>query len=134
MKTIYQNPNILNVYYNGENNYIILKWDSFNITLKEIQKMHRIILTYAIENDCHVYVAETSYTTSKLSDDIINWWKTEWIQEMQKNGIRLIVTVYPRNILAQISTTEWQNGNYGSIKMMNVFNLKQASKTIEELR
>ena len=132
MKTIYSNPDILTVYHDVEENYILLKWNSFHISLEEIKLMHKKILEYAVENNCHVYVAETSYTRSKLGDEILKWWKDVWINEMQKNGIRLIVTIYPRNIIAQISTTEWQDGNYGSIKMMNVFELTQAAKTIKE--
>ncbi len=134
MKAIYSHPDILTVFHNEEKNYILLKWMSFNISLSEIKHMHQTILDYAGEHDCHVYVADTCETISRLGDAIIMWWKETWISKMKENGIHLIVTILPRDIMAQLSTFEWQQGEYGGIKMVNVLTLEQANIAIETYR
>ena len=132
MKKIFEGRFALSVFHNEEYNYIILKWRSFRISLEEIQEMHRIILDYALGHGCEIYVADSSDTTSVLSEDIIAWWKNEWVGELIKNGIKMIITILPRDILAQQSTFDWQKAGYEKIVMPNVFSLEQAENKIRE--
>ena len=132
MKEIYSDKCFLNVYHNEEKKYIILKWKSFRITLFEIQEMHQKILDYAIENNCEIFIADTAETKSMLNDEIIYWWRGVWIEELIKKGIKMIITIIPRDITAQLSTFEWQKGEYGKIIMSNVLSLEQAEMKIYE--
>lgn len=133
MNVIYSCKNILTVYHFPDKNYITLKWDSFSISLDEIKKMHRIVLDYAFQHKCSIYVADTSDTITTLNEDIIRWWRDSWIFEMWKKGIKAIITILPRDIMAQISTFDWQKAEYGDIKMINVMDGKQVEKIIDEL-
>ena len=128
MKRIYLKKSVISVSYDNENNLIILNWKSFRISLEDIKDMHREILDFAVKNDCQVYIADTSATISVLSDKIISWWRETWIPELIKNNIKMIITVLPRNIMAQMSTFEWQKGDYGEIRMYNVISMDQAKK------
>ena len=132
MKKIYDNRFSLEVFHNKELNYIILKWKSFRISLAEIQDMHRRILEYAVENDCKIYIADSSKANSVLGEDIIDWWRKVWVKELIKNGLNMIITILPRDILAQQSTFDWQNAGYEKILMSNVLSLEQAEKRIKE--
>ena len=126
MKEIYSIPSILIVLYNKEQNYILLKWNSFRIPLSKMKEMHKSILNFAIEVGCQCFIADTSTTTSTLSDDIISWWKYEWIDILVRAGIKKIITILPENILAQQSNFEWQQGNYKTIKLYNTTSLERA--------
>ena len=132
MKVIYTNKYLLTVYHNEEKSYIILKWKSFRISLEEIKEMHKNILDYAVNNNCEIFIADTAETQSMLSEEIIYWWRNIWIEELIKKGIKMIITIIPKNITSQLSTFEWQKGDYGRIVMSNVLSLEQAEKKIME--
>ena len=122
----------MKVFHNREKNYLLFKWKSFRISLAEIQEMHREILDYAVANNCEILVAETSKTTSALGEDIIQWWRTVWVEKLVESGIKLIITILPRDILAQQSTFDWQNAGFRKTIMFNVLSLEQAENKINE--
>lgn len=132
MKTINTVPNILEVSHDEEDGCIVLSWKSFNISLPEIKAMHAEVLDYAAAKGCPVYVADTSSTVSRLPDDVIAWWRKTWIPVMREKGIRLIVTVLPKAIVPQFSTFEWQDGDYGEIRMSNAISWQDALKIVRE--
>ena len=132
MKEIYTNEYFLSVFHNEEMRYIILKWKSFRISFLEIKEMHQQILEYAVNNNCEIFIADTAETTSMLSEEIIYWWRGVWIDELIRRGIKMIITIIPHNITAQLSTFEWQKGEYGKIIMSNVLSLEQAEMKITE--
>ena len=132
MKSIYKIPSIIEVYHNADINYILLKWESFTITLENIKKMHASILQYAVNHDCSVYVADTSTTKNTLNKEITTWWQSEWIDTLKRSGLKLIITLLPENIETQLSTVQWQKGEYGDIRMMNVLVIEQAEYIIRE--
>jgi len=132
MKRIYSVPDTLDVFHDDQEKYIILKWTSFDISLEEIKKMHAEILTYAVSQRCYIFVADTSKTISALSESILKWWNDEWINTLVKNGIEMIITILPMNAKTQLSTLQWQKGNYGTIRMENVLLLEQVNYLVRE--
>jgi hypothetical protein len=134
MKEIYKLDKIINVYHDEIEHYLVLRWKSFNISLDEIKKMHKSILEYAVENKSSIFIADTSETVSTLNEEIIKWWKNIWIPILINNGIKMIITILPRDIIAQMSTFEWQKADYGKIKMLNVLTIEQAQKIIKLLK
>ena len=132
MKEVYFIPDILTVSFNEEQNYILLNWQSFRISLGEIKKMHKEILTYARKINCKCFIVDTSKTTSILSDEIIAWWRNEWIDILINADIKRIITVMPENILAQQATFDWQKGQYKTIKLYNTTSLDRAERINQE--
>ena len=94
--------------------------------------MHKKILDYAVSKNICIYIADTSTTRSTLEEAIIEWGRKIWIPEMKKNEIKLIVTILPRDIIPQFSTFEWQKGDYGDIKLVNVISMDQVSRIIND--
>jgi hypothetical protein len=130
MKVIYRDEKYLTVYHNIERNYIHLKWRSFDISLNEIVVMHKSILDYAKKNKCAYYIADSAKAEHILRSEIIGWWRSIWIPEMNKAGIRAIITVTPQNSYAKLSTKEWQLGDYKTISLVNVDSLDEAEEII----
>ncbi len=131
MKIIYCDE-YLTVSHNSEFNYLHLKWNLFNIELQTIQKMHSSILEYAQKNNIYYYIADTANVSSFLKAEIIGWWRSKWIPELQKSGIEIIFSINTDNNLSSISNTDWKIGLYEYTQLLDIPDLSTAEKIIIE--
>lgn len=132
VKLIYEDPKYLAVYHNPDLHYLHLRWREFDISLEGIQRMHKEILEYAIAHRVYYYVADTGSVESILKPEIIGWWRSVWIAEMQNAGIEIIATIEPADTMAKVSTQEWQTGKYEYTSLVNVADIAEAEGIFAE--
>ncbi len=128
---IYEEKNCLKLFNKSNLKYILFDWESFSISLEGIKKAHQVALDNLLKNGYKTYVAETSRVKTALSQDILTWWEKEWIPKLDKNGLKLVVTVLPTTALANLSTKSWQKPvEIGNIHSKNVLSLEEAEEYI----
>jgi hypothetical protein len=133
LKPIYAREPYVVVYHNEPRKYVLLKWNSFRISIADIKKMHAEVLDYVIQNNCEFYIADTADTTDALSPEIILWWRAEWIKKLIKAKIKAIITIVPRTMNSEHINNEWQSGKYDTISLVNVENSDEAEELISAM-
>lgn len=138
---IYEKPEFIQVSYRQDGNFILFDWTDFQVTLEEIQELHKKALAVALEKQCFYFIAETSKVRTVLRPIVVGWWTIVWVPKLLASGLKAIVTVVPDSALASLSTRQWQKDiqkwqedSQKGIFMKNVQTLAEAQVLIEEFQ
>jgi hypothetical protein len=133
MDTIFSEKPFLKVKYYPLKGYILFKWHKLNIELSQLKIAHKKALKIAEEKKCFYFIADTSEASLTLTPEVIGWWRSEWVPKMQKAGIKVILTILPKNYLSLYSTDDWHLAEYKNIILQNVKDLEEAEMYIKKL-
>jgi hypothetical protein len=127
MKTIlYDAPGFCHTWYESSNGCIYAKWENM-LTSKHMRPNCEEQLQAAIKFKAKAVIIDTSQSKGTPLVDDQKWFGEYLFPNMQKAGIKAIITVLPKDALAKLGAKSWnKTGSMFEIDFIEVGSVAEA--------
>ncbi len=129
---VYQQPNIVKVVYDATLKSLIVEWTYLG-PHKSIRPCTMAQLKAIQENRAKAIIVNTANATGVAKKEDLKWFDNYLFGELEKAGLKAIITVIPQDALTRLSASYWKNtGKTFGIEFLETATLEKAKELVSE--